>query len=306
MKFINYTLKLADYKDNLANHKTALNYRAAARSFAQFVKTYLGKTDLELTDLESPLIESYEQWLLKSKRICKNSSSAYIRCLRASYRNAVKKGLCKDLNPFETVYSGTDRTRKRSLDDKSLKKLFAMDLSHSYALMQTRDLFYFSFLAQGMPFVDLVRIRYQDIKVTSRFFRYNRSKSGECVNVRITRKMLMIVDKYHIVGDVYAFSLGINPYAHNEYSNALHRYNRNLRQLAKMLGLENGLSSYCARHSWANQAYRLNIPLSVISCCMGHTNEKTTKIYLASLAETEMHSYVSVLNKIYEPLWQPN
>ena len=121
MKFINYTLKLADYKDNLANHKTALNYRAAARSFAQFVKTYLGKTDLELTDLESPLIESYEQWLLKSKRICKNSSSAYIRCLRASYRNAVKKGLCKDLNPFETVYSGTDRTRKRSLDDKSLK-----------------------------------------------------------------------------------------------------------------------------------------------------------------------------------------
>ena len=38
-----------------------------------------------------------------------------------------------------------------------------------------------------------------------------------------------------------------------------------------------------ARHSWATAARNHNVPISVISAGMGHTTEKTTQIYLASL-----------------------
>ena len=50
------------------------------------------------------------------------------------------------------------------------------------------------------------------------------------------------------------------------------------------------LTSYVPRHSWATEALRQNIPVAVISQAMGHTSEKTTRIYLAQLDQ-------SVLNK---------
>ena len=40
---------------------------------------------------------------------------------------------------------------------------------------------------------------------------------------------------------------------------------------------------YVARHSWATAAQREGIPISVISEGLGHDNEKTTQIYLASI-----------------------
>ncbi|MDO5420593.1 MAG: tyrosine-type recombinase/integrase [Bacteroides sp.] len=43
------------------------------------------------------------------------------------------------------------------------------------------------------------------------------------------------------------------------------------------------LTSYTPRHTWATTARNHNIPISVISAGMGHTSEKTTQIYLASL-----------------------
>lgn len=47
---------------------------------------------------------------------------------------------------------------------------------------------------------------------------------------------------------------------------------------------------YKVHHTWASEALRCNIPIAVISQAMGHTSEKTTRIYLAQLD-------VSVLNK---------
>ncbi len=42
-------------------------------------------------------------------------------------------------------------------------------------------------------------------------------------------------------------------------------------------------SLYYARYTWASLARANGIPLSVISEAMGHENERTTQIYLASL-----------------------
>lgn len=50
-----------------------------------------------------------------------------------------------------------------------------------------------------------------------------------------------------------------------------------------MVGINIPLTLYVARHSWASVAKAKGIPLSVISEGMGHDNESTTRIYLASL-----------------------
>jgi len=70
----------------------------------------------------------------------------------------------------------------------------------------------------------------------------------------------------------------------------LNYYNRLLKKLASLLGLDSGLSSYTSRHSWATAARNHNVPLPVISAGMGHTSERTTQIYLSALETSVIDS----------------
>lgn len=83
------------------------------------------------------------------------------------------------------------------------------------------------------------------------------------------------------------------PTAFRQYHTALRYYNRKLKELSEMVGTRVPLSSYVARHTWATSARDHNIPISVISAGMGHSSEKTTRIYLASLE----NSVIDMANK---------
>ena len=58
---------------------------------------------------------------------------------------------------------------------------------------------------------------------------------------------------------------------------------KNVKNIAGIVGVTIPLTLYVARHSWASAARTKGIPISVISEGMGHDNETTTRIYLASL-----------------------
>lgn len=300
--YIEYVNKLSLDKKMAGCHKTAQNYEVALRSFCRYVSEFLHRESVMFVEITSELMSAYEKYLISVCRIRRNTSSAYLRTLRAAYNNAVEDGLCKDRAPFRKVYTGTDKTRKRSLTDGALRSLFSVSLPDVGNLSQARDIFCFSFLAQGMPFVDLVTLRYSDFATGKTVLVYTRSKTGETINVKVTQLMRQIVEKYHDSGDKYAFSIGIDHSDHKSYETALRRYNRHLRKLAQMANIDHVLSSYCARHTWASQAFSRSVPLSVISKCMGHTSEKTTRIYLASLNDSETHPLLSNMTLEYESM----
>ena len=70
---------------------------------------------------------------------------------------------------------------------------------------------------------------------------------------------------------------------HRRYIYARSNYLRMLRRLSTRLGLEQNLTFNMARHTWASRARRKGIPMAVISEGLGHTSEKTTRIYLDDL-----------------------
>ena len=82
-----------------------------------------------------------------------------------------------------------------------------------------------------------------------------------------------------------------------QYQNALSITNILLKKVGAMAGIETPLTTYVARHSWASIARYKNIPLSVISEGMGHENERTTRIYLASLESSVVDDANSTLLK---------
>ena len=121
--------------------------------------------------------------------------------------------------------------------------------------------------------------------LTNGYITYRRRKTGQQLSIEWTKEMQQILDKYPENESQYLIPI-IKHSGTNErytYRNVGYNINRNLKTIAKEIGLSIPLTLYVARHSWASVAKAKGIPLGVISEGMGHDSEATTQIYLASL-----------------------
>lgn len=261
---------------------TAKNRRATLNSLSE----YLAGEDIPFTELNELLLLDYEEWL-KAKGVKRNTSSFYMRNLRSVYNKAVKQGFAKQTDPFRNVYTGIDKTSKRAVDEQVVADLKALDLSGMPWLELARDFFLFSYCTRGMSFVDMAYLKEEN--VTNGVIRYVRKKTGQPLSIRIEPGVQRIMERYK--QEVYgSYLLPVirsdnEKDAYRQYRNKLRYYNKQLKKLSKLLGDGVSLTSYVARHSWASTAHKHNVPIAVISDGMGHSSEKTTQIYLASLSE---------------------
>ena len=266
----------------LGKVRTSETYASALNSFKRFRK---GK-DLLLDDVDTDVMMAYEAYLLHSG-ISINSSSFYMRNLRAVYNRAVEKELTIQRFPFRHVYTGVDKTRKRAVPLQVIRQIKEMDLSRKPALDLARDMFLFSFYTRGMSFVDMAYLRKKDLNGS--VLSYRRRKTGQQLFVKWEKCMQEIVDKYDTSQSVYLLPV-IKPFSkmdeRKQYIYVAHNINRSLKIIGNRLGLPVPLTMYVSRHAWASIARSKHVPLSVISEGMGHDSEATTRIYLASLDTT--------------------
>ena len=258
--------------------RTSETYRCTLKSFMQFRED----KDVLLDDIDSDLMLMYEAYL-HNKGLTNNSTSFYMRILRAVYNRAVEKDLTTNRNPFKHVYTGIDKTIKRAIPLKAIKQIKNLDLSLQPSLDFARDMFLFSFYTRGMSFIDMAYLKKKDL--SNGILSYRRRKTRQQLFIRWEKCMQEIVDKYNN-GYYSPYLLPILQYPYdnrNQYKNVLYRTNKSLKEIAKMVGLSIPITLYVARHSWASIAKSKNIPISVISEGMGHDSEMTTQIYLASL-----------------------
>ena len=259
--------------------RTAENYSYTLKSFMQF----RGDRDVLLSEIDSDLMQLYEAYL-HGKGAVRNTSSFYMRILRAVYNRALEKGLMEQRNPFRHVYTGVDKTVKRAVPLSAIKSMKNLDLSLQPNLEFARDMFLFSFYTRGMSFIDMAHLKKKDLQ--NGFLSYRRRKTGQQLVIRWEKCMQDIVGKYP-EDSLSPYLLPVLKYpfkdTHKHYRNVMSGINRNLKEIARLADISVPLSMYCARHSWASAAKGKNIPISVISEGMGHDSEATTQIYLASL-----------------------
>ena len=117
---------------------------------------------------------------------------------------------------------------------------------------------------------------------------YRRQKTGQRITIRWEPCMQKLVDKYNNDDSPYLIPLITRPGEDEErqYQNRIHLINHHLKKLGEELGLSSRLTSYVARHSWASIAKSQDVPVAAISEAMGHTTERTTRIYLKSFDNT--------------------
>ena len=258
--------------------RTSETYRCTLKSFMQFRED----KDVLLEDVDSDLMLMYEAYL-RNKGLTKNSTSFYMRILRAVYNRAVEKDLTTNRNPFKHVYTGIDKTVKRAIPLKAIKQIKNLDLSLQPSLDFARDMFLFSFYTRGMSFIDMAYLKKKDL--SNGILSYRRRKTGQQLFIRWEKCMQEIVDKYDNPQSEFLLPIIKRADKDNrlQYQSALRFVNNHLKSVVALLNIGITISMYTARHSWASIAKSKNIPISVISEGMGHDSEMTTQIYLASL-----------------------
>ncbi|MBO1364108.1 site-specific integrase [Prevotella sp. A2931] len=264
---------------------TTGNYKTAVLSFTRFNNN----KDIALASIHSGLVKGYERWL-QDCGVCANTSSCYLRALRAIYNKAVAMRKVRDRKPFSHVFTGNEKTAKRSIGMEDIRKITAIDLSETPWLEPVKDMFLFSFYAMGMPFVDLAFLKRSQIK--DGILTYYRRKTRKQVRVKLEKCMLHLISRYATRQTDYVFPILYKvrngEVCRADYSSALNRYNRLLKELSSLAGVSVGLTSYVARHSWASIAYDKNIDLPVISQALGHTDTRTTLIYIREIDDRRL------------------
>ncbi len=270
-------------KKQLGKIRCSETYQATLNSFMRFRKG----ADLTFEMITTGLMELYEAEL-HGQGLSRNTTSFYMRILRANYRQAVEKGLTQDSRPFRHVYCGTDKTVKRSISFMEIKKIKELDLSQRPVLAYARDMFLFSFYTRGMSFVDMAYLKKQDLK--NGYLSYRRKKTGQLLTIEWTEQMQAILDKYKPNPSTYLLPIITkeNGSERRQYLNQMMKINRHLKDISVLAQLSVPLSLYYSRHSWATIARSKDIPLAVISEGLGHDSETTTRIYLDSIRSWEV------------------
>ena len=270
-----------DELKSIGKIRTSETYTTTLNSFIRFQEG----EDVPLNEIDSTLIIAYETYL-RNEDICPNSSSFYLRNLRAVYNRAVEKGLTPQQYPFKHVYTGIDKTIKRAVSLKVIRQIKDFKSTRSPSEEYSRDLFLFSLYTRGMSFVDIAFLKKKDLN--NGILSYRRKKTKRRLFIRWEKCMQEIIDKYSTVDSPYLFPIIRQPHIEErkQYINAAHLVNRKLKEIGKRLKLPIPLTMYVARHSWASIAKSKNISLSIISEGMGHDSESTTQIYLTSLDTT--------------------
>ncbi len=257
------------------------------RTVRNWLIYFNGGKDFPLARITAAMVYAFAS-MLRERGLKTNTINTYLSNVRAIYNEARREGLIPKgtPNPFEGLSLRRELPGSRALDGKTMERIAALDPEEP-ELCQARDLCVFSFLACGMPFADLARLTDENLQGDELV--YKRRKTGTLIRVRLTPGMRRILKKYARPGFRHLFPiLPDGGCGHERYKSLLHYYNRNLRELGKMLPQPIPLTSYVFRHTWATEALRKHTPVSVISQALGHTSEKTTRFYLASLEQPEL------------------
>lgn len=276
--------------------------RTLESTLAAFARFAAGRT-YRFDDIDRDTVEAFRHYLVRSG-LKPNTIGFYLCKLRAVYHRSLLEGYAtQGKDPFESVCVKAEKTRKLAVDDDTLRRVADAELSGDTAF--ARDLFLLSFFCRGMSFVDMAYLRKSDIRGGS--ILYRRRKTGQLFTVRILPGTQVILDRYDDPSTPFALPIlmhraggmhmpagpcpGANPDRRRQYEQELYDlYQQNrvyylglLRTLSQQMGLERNLSFNMARHTWASRARRKGIAMSIISEGLGHTTEKTTRIYLEEM-----------------------
>ena len=284
--------KMEELKSN-GQANTYFSYKGTLHKIEQFAGKQISFQEISINWLNR--CEHF--WLSTGSSY--SSMSFYFRNLKCIMNMARKDGIIKESQyPFGKgkyeVPSGSGR--KLALTLEQIKKLITYT-DGTKATEMYRDLWFFSYLCNGINFMDLLFLQYSNIVDGEICFIRSKTsrttKHSKEIRATITPEMWDIIHKWgnpNISPQTYIFKYAKGNEDAFEKIKLVRRIvtkcNRKLKKIAQGTGIAQ-LTTYTARHSFATVLKRGGAKTSYISESLGHSNLTVTENYLACFEKEE-------------------
>ena len=266
------------------------------------LKRFVGKTQFTFKELTPKFLHKYESFL-RSRGGTDGGIGVRMRAIRAIYNFAIERKIAKEeFYPFRIykVSKLKGKGLKKALTIEQVKKIVHLDLKKYPYLTNSRNFFVFSFYTRGMNFADMMKLEWEAVDEENIY--YTRSKTKGNFTVKILPPVYEILEFYreHSLGTKYIFPIllkdNMTPaqIEHRKHK-TLVQYNKALKEIAKICNIDKPITSYVARHSFANCLKQKGVATDIISESMGHQNLAITQAYLKELDSSVLNEAVELL-----------
>lgn len=283
---------------------TLNSYKNALQAFRSFRK---GR-DLSPADITPAMLKDFESYMLKPRiipkrkkplRAGKNTVAMYMRAIKVIYNVAASENsFLKENYPFATKQNDRGKYKIRTGPGKKAEPLSVEELQ---AFIKTAPIegtpehtakliWLFSFYCQGMNLRDVFLLQYQDVKFDA--IRYIRRKTRDTevndqgMEIPMSEAIKSIILSIGNPGKsptAYVFDLIEHSPDPVKFDSAIKQgiklTNLRLERLCEQNNLPR-ITTYTARHSYANLLKQSGESLEVIRELLGHSDVRTTEAYL--------------------------
>ncbi|WP_184547438.1 site-specific integrase [Mucilaginibacter sp. FT3.2] len=255
---------------------------------------------VRFVDINYTFLESFKRHLTK-QGIKPNSVSNYFRTLRAIYNKAIKAKLVdRSHYPFLDVTVKTEKTAKRAITLEDLRRILYEPYKLKSQEWHARSYFLLSFALRGASFTDLAYLKPSNID--KHMLAYKRRKTGTELKIKVIPEVTKLLSYYASSNSKYL--LPILPYDIIEGSREAKKLiaqwikttNKYLDRIGIKLGIDDEITTYVSRHTWATSAKKLGFSNELIAECLGHEyGNKITNIYLDTFDQSIIDKVNSVV-----------
>lgn len=256
------------------------------RRFAKELKECFNR-DVHFDDINADSLRTFEAWLIDQGN-CSNTRHKKYKFLREYYAHAIEEGKAHAPNPFKGYKIPKEPVKKEKLTKEELSRIENIDLAPG-PVNDARNLFLYSYYAKGSRFANCITLRPQQINNGRVYIQMNKGK--KFISVKIHSRLRAILDKYKGETLVFPFLTDI-PEGPEEFLKAIDSQNtivnRNLKTLGALCEIKKKLTFHIARHTFAQHLKKNKTDIYTIQESMGHSDLRTTQIYMDSLGDESL------------------
>ncbi len=271
-----------------------------------------GRVKLHFHNITVSWLRGFEKDSLDDKKRSKTTISMYIRTLRAIFNNALADGVInKDDYPFgKRKYNiPSSRGTKKALTKDQLKTLYEADPG-TEDQQKAKDFWFFSYICNGMNFKDIANLKYKNLYQETLTFSRAKTSSTDAdqipVMVYLTDYAKGIINKYgqdDTSPENYIFPIISSAQSadqqHRKIKNFVRFVNQHFLKFAKSAGVNEKVSTYWARHSFATNAIRSGASMEYVSEALSHSSLNTTRSYFAGFEDEKKKEIARKLMEFY-------
>lgn len=289
-------LSVGDYFQEVVDRlekSNRIGYADAFRNTWNSLKQYNEGKDMSFSQVTPAWLRRYEEHLI-GKGLATNSIFLYLRTFKTLLNKAVKeKRVSEKFNPFADISFTRYRnakTKKRALRKDDIMTIMNLNLEEGHKLFDHWNMFRFSYLCWGINFIDMSYLKWEN--VNDEVLHYHRKKTKDLFNIPLLPEAMAILDYYRqqprSADNPYIFP--VLSEVHQSPKSQGYRikkvrtqFNKSLDEIGKLCGITMKLTSYVARHTFANVLKQTGVPMTVIQEAMGHESEAMTRVYVSEL-----------------------